>query len=126
MNQRWSLGFLGLALATGLGSCHSTPKNRGSSPGPDSRVEGPGTDTAPSREIEGEPILQLLEHDDIPAIDDPRFVSAEEGDAFLEPGETVLGVIGRNGTPRAYSAWHLDRHEIVNDVLDGDPIAATW
>ena len=38
----------------------------------------------------------------------------------------MLGVVGRDGTPKAYSAWHLDEHEIVNDLLDGEPIAATW
>lgn len=80
----------------------------------------------PWREIEGESLVEVLPRDGIPAIDDPTFVSASEADEFLAPDETVMGVVGRNGTARAYSAWHLDRHEIVNDVLDGEPIAATW
>jgi hypothetical protein len=27
---------------------------------------------------------------------------------------------------RAYSTWQLDRHEIVNDVFEGRPVAVTW
>jgi hypothetical protein len=76
--------------------------------------------------IEGVPMYEVLPLDAIPSIDDPRFVSAAEAEEFLLPEETVLGVVGRDGTARAYSAWHLDHHEIVNDVLDGQPITATW
>ena len=78
------------------------------------------------RRIEGEDLIEVLPRDAIPALDEPVFVSAAEAEAFLEPDETVLGVVGRSGTARAYSTWHLDRHEIVNDELDGEPIAATW
>ena len=44
----------------------------------------------------------------------------------MQANETVLGVVGKNGTAKCYSAWQLDSHEIVNDELDGTPIAATW
>jgi len=76
--------------------------------------------------VEGEPLVTLLDFDAIPSIEDPTFVEAALADGFLAPDEPVLGVIGRNGTVHAYSAWQLDAHEIVNDVLDGEPIAATW
>ena len=78
------------------------------------------------REIEGEPLIEVLPRDAIPSIDAPTYVSADEADAFMRADEPVLGVVGAEGTARAYSAWHLDHHEIVNDVLDGEPIAATW
>jgi hypothetical protein len=78
------------------------------------------------REIEGEPILEVLPRDAIPSIDAPVYVTAAEADAYYLPDEPVLGVVGRDGTARAYSAWHLDAHEIVNDEIDGEPIAATW
>ena len=80
---------------------------------------------APSqwRQIEGEPLVEVLPRDAIPAIDDPVYVSAEVADGYFLPDEPVLGVVGRDGTARAYSAWHLDAHEIVNDEIDGDPIA---
>jgi hypothetical protein len=64
--------------------------------------------------------------DAIPSIDAPTYASADEADAFMRADEPVLGVVGAEGTARAYSAWHLDHHEIVNDVLDGEPLAATW
>jgi hypothetical protein len=31
-----------------------------------------------------------------------------------------------NGEARAYSLWQLDAHEIVNDVIRGSAIEATW
>ena len=79
-----------------------------------------------SEMVEGEPMYSVLPKGEIAAIDEPSFVSAEEADAFFLAGEPVLGVLGRNGTAKAYSAWQLDSHEIVNDSIDGDPIAATW
>ena len=80
----------------------------------------------PYEMIEGEPMLTVLPQDAIPAIDDPAFVSAEEAMEWMDPEETVIGVVGANGTAKCYSAWLLDSHEIVNDELDGEPITATW
>ena len=79
-----------------------------------------------SEMVEGEPMFTVLPKDKIVAIDEPSFVSAAEADAFFLPGEPVLGVLGKDGTAKAYSAWQLDSHEIVNDNIDGEPIAATW
>ena len=76
--------------------------------------------------VEGEPLYRVLPPEAIPAIDEPRFVDAAAADAFLLPDEPVLGVVGADGTAKCYSAWHLDGHEVVNDDLDGEPIAATW
>jgi hypothetical protein len=76
--------------------------------------------------VEGEPMYDVLPPDGIPAIDEPAFVSAQEAEAFLARDEPVLGVVGVDGTAKCYSAWHLEAHEIVNDELDGEPIAATW
>ena len=43
----------------------------------------------------------------------------------MSDDEPVLGVVvGRDA--RAYSLWHLDRHEIVNDTIGKLPIAVTW
>ncbi len=67
----------------------------------------------------------VLDFDAIPAIDDPVFVSAEAADSFLQENEMVIGVISGMDV-KAYSTWHLDHHEIVNDVVNGTPIAATW
>ncbi len=70
-------------------------------------------------------IVTLLPPDGIPSIDNPRFVSGEEADVIYHPDELVLGVeIG--GDTRAYSIPFLSGHEIVNDVVAGEPVAVTW
>ena len=76
--------------------------------------------------IDGEPIYHVLPLDAIPAIYHPEFVPAEQGAMFMAPAEQVIGVIGPAGTAVAYSTWYLDKHEIVNDLLDGVPLAVTW
>jgi hypothetical protein len=70
-----------------------------------------------------DPIVQLLDRDAIPAIRDPRFVLADK--AKLADGEKVLGVV-IGGESRAYPLIDLDAHEVVDDVVGGKPIAATW
>ncbi len=75
-------------------------------------------------EIEGAPIVTLLPPDGIPAIDRPRFVPASKA-KFMRDDEPVVGVV-HNGIAKAYSIWHLDRHEIVNDKFGPDPVAVTW
>ena len=81
----------------------------------------------PKQEQVGDGILMhILEPDAIPAIDDPQFVSAKEAKAFMHPNEPVLGLFDGK-VAKAYSLWHLDRHEIVNDSLPGlGPVAVTW
>ncbi len=75
-------------------------------------------------QIEGAPIVTLLPPDGIPAIDRPRFVPASKA-KFMRDNEPVVGVV-HNGVAKAYSIWHLDRHEIVNDKFGRDPVAVTW
>lgn len=70
-------------------------------------------------------IVTLLLPDAIPAIDRPRIISAEEGDAQLRLSDIVIGV-SIDGQHRAYGAAFLSAHEIVNDTLGGRPIAVTW
>ncbi len=76
----------------------------------------------PPRELE---IITLLGYDAIPAILSPRFVDANEAEAWMEPDEQVLG-LSINGDNRAYSIRMLSRHEIVNDEVGGTPVAVTW
>ena len=76
--------------------------------------------------IDGEPIYHILGKDDIPPIYNPILVSAQAGQQFMEPNEQVLGLVCPGGTAVAYSTWHLDSHEIVNDKVDGIALAVTW
>ena len=75
--------------------------------------------------IAGEEVYDVLPVGKIPAIDKPVFVRGAKADAQMKAGEMVLGVV-IDGHARAYSLWQLDAHEIVNDVLEGTAIAATW
>lgn len=61
--------------------------------------------------------------DGIPSIDEPKFVSAQEAD--LQNGDLVLG-LEINGDVRAYPLDILVWHEIVNDVVGGEPVAVTY
>ncbi|MCI0544224.1 MAG: DUF3179 domain-containing protein [Actinobacteria bacterium] len=63
--------------------------------------------------------------DGIPSIDDPRFTGVEEADEWLEDEEAVVYVeIG--DVAHAYPVQILIWHEIVNDTVDGVPIAVTY
>lgn len=62
--------------------------------------------------------------DGIPAILEPRFVSAEEA-AFLHDEDRVLGLtLGQ--AAKAYPIKILNWHEIVNDSLGATPIVVTY
>ncbi len=68
-------------------------------------------------------VTQLLPRGGIPAILEPTFVEAHE--ANMPDDAWVFGV-HINGQSRAYDLNLLNHHEIVNDVLDGLPIAPVW
>ena len=62
--------------------------------------------------------------DGIPPIDTPRFVAAAEV-TWLTPDEAVLAPA--IGSPaRAYPVRIMIWHEIVNDTIDGRPVAVTY
>lgn len=74
--------------------------------------------------IDGDRVHTLLPPDRIRAIDKPRFAPAANA-KFMKDDEPVVGVV-HNGIAKAYSLWHLDQHEIVNDSFADDPVAVTW
>ena len=63
--------------------------------------------------------------DCIPSIDNPEFESVAEADEWLNDGDRIFGIV-HNGVARAYAQRILNWHEIVNDTIDGDPIAMTF
>ena len=75
--------------------------------------------------FDGDTMYSVLPPDAIPAIHDPEFLSGDSAAKQMSLDEPVLGVV-INGDARAYSLWQLDSHEIVNDVVGGKSIAATW
>ena len=63
--------------------------------------------------------------DGIPSIDDPKFVTVDAADEWIQDNELVLGIIYKNVT-RVYPLQILVWHEIVNDEIAGDPILITY
>ena len=63
--------------------------------------------------------------DGIPPIDDPKFTTFDDADRWLGPQEPVIA-FELNGDARAYPLQILTWHEIVNDVVGGEPVAVTF
>jgi hypothetical protein len=76
--------------------------------------------------IDPRDIVTLLPKDAIPAIRNPRPLLVPAGEVKgVRDSDQVLGV-ALGGESRAYPIPFLSWHEIVNDVVGGVPIAATW
>lgn len=63
--------------------------------------------------------------DGIPAIDDPKYVSVNEADEWLDENEPVI-IISVEDEARAYPIQILMWHEIVNDTLGEKPLIVTF
>lgn len=63
--------------------------------------------------------------DGIPSIDNPKFVTVEEADEWIQDNELVLGLVYK-GEKRVYPLQIMVWHEIVNDFVAGDPILITY
>jgi hypothetical protein len=61
----------------------------------------------------------------VPAINQPKFSSVAELNSLLSKDELVV-VIKRGNAVKIYPHRILDYHEVVNDWLDGVPIALTF
>ena len=83
-------------------------------------VEG-GSEFSPSDGA----LVTVRPRDTIPAILDPAFARVEEASGWMESDELILGV-EIEGDARAYPIRILSRHEVVNDVVAGIPVAITW
>jgi len=63
--------------------------------------------------------------DGIPSIDNPKFISLEEADEWIEDNELVI-TIDYKGVKRVYPLQIMVWHEIVNDTIAGDPLLITY
>ena len=92
-------------------------------PSPTDTPPDPTATQRPERDLD---IVTLLAPDAIPSIDTPTFFnSLDDANQVYRDTELVLG-IEIDGDARAYSVPLLSRHEIVNDVVGGKPVAVTW
>ena len=63
--------------------------------------------------------------DGIPAIDDPKFLPVNPSPDWLAENEPVMS-FEMNGDARAYPLQIMTWHEIVNDVVGGEPVTITF
>lgn len=70
-------------------------------------------------------ILTVLPKDAIRAIEQPRFITPLEAEGQMKDEEPVIG-IEAGVEAKVYPIYLLSAHEIVNDFIDGRPIAITW
>ena len=63
--------------------------------------------------------------DGIRSLENPPFISIEEGNESFVDNEPVIA-IEINGDARAYPLGILTQHEIANDVIGGVPVAVTF
>ena len=63
--------------------------------------------------------------DGIPPIDDPKFTTFQDANAWLGEQEPVIA-FELNGDAKAYPLQILTWHEIVNDEVGGVPVAVTF
>ena len=63
--------------------------------------------------------------DGIPSIDNPKFVTLDEADEWIEDNELVLGITYK-GVKRVYPLQIMVWHEIVNEIIAGDPLLVTY
>ena len=78
-----------------------------------------------TKELRGHTLYTVLKPGDIPAIFDPQFIPVETADSLYYDEEPLL-VVAAGDEVKAYSTWHLDEHEVVNDNIGGTAIAVTW
>lgn len=76
--------------------------------------------------VEGDPLVRGAEEGEIAALNQPDMVPASQAGSFMRDDEPVVGIAPEGEPPRAYSTWHLDDHEVVNDRLRSGPLLVTW
>ena len=113
----------GVPATPSSGTTHGSPSYYGDTQGLARRfhtVEG-GAEFSPSDGA----LVTVRPRDTIPAILKPEFANVDDASAWMESDELILGV-EIEGDARAYPIRILSRHEVVNDVVGGKPIAVTW
>lgn len=75
--------------------------------------------------VHGHTMYTLLNPGEIPAIFEPEFIPVTDADRYFYPNEPLM-VVTDGDTVKAYSTWQLDRHEVVNDYINGKAITVTW
>ena len=124
-------GLASLAGCAGSPAGSSSPSSEQPTNTTDSDVQGPAPPTVQDDRLVSYDVSKLrsdvrsggVPKDGIPPIDEPEFTEAEDAD--VPGGDPVFGVV-RDGEAKAYPQYILVHHEIVNDVIGGDPVSVTY
>lgn len=76
-------------------------------------------------EVLGHTMYTMLKPGDIPAVFEPTYISVDKAKQVYYDDEPLM-VVTVDGDTRAFSTWHLDHHEVVNDYIGGIALAVTW
>jgi len=76
-------------------------------------------------EVHGHTMYTVLKPGEIPAIFEPEFTSVADAGESYYPEEPLM-VVADGNEAKAYSIWHLDGHEVVNDYINSKAITITW
>lgn len=80
---------------------------------------------APSADpIRADEIVTVIPRDAKTALVSPIYLVATQA-SDIQPGEEVIGVV-IDGDARAFPLATLNVHEVVDDVIGGQPLAVTW
>ncbi len=74
--------------------------------------------------IRADEIVSVIPQDAKTALVRPAYLAAAHA-SDIQPGEEVIGVV-INGDARAFPLATLNVHEVVDDVVGGQPVAVTW
>ncbi len=134
--QAWALNSLPDAWA----NLPSHFENRFNADSPILQVEGSGEEIVrggPKKQVQltrdysgakvdrRDLIMGCRGKDCIPSIEQPDFESVADADLWLEPTDVIFGV-DIDGVQRAYPQNIMNWHEIVNDEINGVPVAITF
>lgn len=89
-------------------------------PVPDQPISFP-----PPPKIKPDQIVTVVDRNRIQPIDFPQFEAVAVAATGMKAHERVIGLV-INGEARAYPINILSVHEVVNDVVGGEPVAVTW
>lgn len=117
------VGFLGLVGAYFFGQKTTSVKDIVRSlPGQQFNVDSRKSEIDLNKLKQGCPVK-----DCIPAIDNPKFISAQEAEKRGQiKGDDVVFAINHKGVARAYPQKILNWHEIINDSIGGDLVLITF
>lgn len=76
-------------------------------------------------DLKGEQFHYGIGRERFPALLKPEFVSVQEADSIWADSTRFIVAYSGNDV-KAYSVKDLTRHEVVNDVLNGEPIMAVY